>query len=100
MALEAELKQIDRKIDNLLDRVVEADSQSLVVRYENRIKELEDSRIVMEEKAAQCGRTLADFEKGFRTAPTTIPFKVLEGIRDGRSKMVGPLGLEPRTKGL
>ncbi|MCU7859274.1 MAG: recombinase, partial [Candidatus Thiodiazotropha sp. (ex Lucinoma kastoroae)] len=66
MALEAELKQIDRKIDNLLDRVVEADSQSLVVRYENRIKELEDSRIVMEEKAAQCGRTLADFEKGFR----------------------------------
>ncbi len=142
MAFEAELKQVDRKINNLLDRVVEADSQSLVVRYENRIRELEDSKIVMEEKAAQCGRIIGDFEEGFRTtfeflgnphklwaseelahkrmvlklvftqklpyhrkegfrtAPTTIPFKVLEGIRDGRSKMVGHVGFEPTTNGL
>jgi site-specific DNA recombinase len=39
-------------------------------------------------------------ELGFRTAETTLPFKVLGGLQAQDVEMVGPEGLEPPTKRL
>ena len=38
--------------------------------------------------------------EGYRTAKTTLPFKVLERFKRGRYDVVGPEGLEPSTNGL
>ena len=61
-ALQAELKTVDRSISQFLDRVVDADSPTLIRTYETRIRTLE------EEKVANCGRPLKDFDATFRTA--------------------------------
>ena len=67
-ALRAELTQIERKTDNLLDRIVDAESGSVIAAYEKRIKVLEENKIVLEERLANCGRALPDFDRSFRTA--------------------------------
>ena len=67
-AIERELKKLDRQVGQFLDRIIEADSQSVVSAYEKRIKELEDKKIVLSEKIAGCGRALPDFDETFRTA--------------------------------
>ena len=40
-----------------------------------------------------------DRKSGFRTAETTLPFKALEYISEGESKMARPRGFEPLTFG-
>ena len=41
------------QIDHLLDRIVEAKSQSVISAYESRIEKLERERILLAEKAAK-----------------------------------------------
>lgn len=47
------IKQVEKQIDELLDRVVEASSRSVVSAYESRIEKLERQKIVLAEKAAK-----------------------------------------------
>lgn len=67
-ALQAELKKIDRDIEQLMDRIVEAESPALITAYERRIGALEGKRTEMKEAVANCGRPLADYDTTFRTA--------------------------------
>lgn len=139
-ALRAKLTQIERKTENLLDRIVEAETGTVIAAYEKRIKSLEEDKIVVEERLANCGRALPDFdrsfrtafqflqnphgfwvsgqfeqqrmvlrmvftdrmpyhrEEGFRTAPITLPFRVLRVIRGGRYDLVRRTGIEPVSK--
>ena len=68
LSVENELRKIERQVGQFLDRIVEADNQSVVGAYEKRIKELEQQKIVLSEKIAKCGRALPDFDETFRTA--------------------------------
>ncbi len=141
-SLEAEVVKIERKIGQLLDRIVDAQSSSVISAYEQRIAALEENRIEVKEKIVSCGRPVRGFDEmyrtamdflaspyklwasdrledkravlkltfadrlayvrneGYRTAKTTLPFKVLEHFCGGESRLVGPVGLEPTTKGL
>ena len=49
----AQLKAAEKQIEDLLDRVVEAGSQSVIRAYEKRIDKLEREKIVLAEKAAK-----------------------------------------------
>lgn len=49
-SMAAEIIKIDKKIEQLLDRIVEADSLSIVRAYENRIKDLEAQKLEFKEK--------------------------------------------------
>ena len=51
-------------------------------------------------KLAFSERPTYDRNKGYRTAKTTLPFKLLERIGGGNGEMVGLDGLEPSTNGL
>ena len=51
-------------------------------------------RLAFSERIAYCRN------KGYRTAKTSLPFKVLAGISMGNCEMVGPAGLEPATRPL
>ena len=66
-AIEAELKKVDRSIEQYLDRVADANSQTLITAYENRIRSLEE-KALLREKAANCGQPLKDFDQTFRAA--------------------------------
>jgi site-specific DNA recombinase len=68
VSLELERAEIDRKVGQLLDRIVDTDSETVVSAYEKRVKELEDRKIVLSEKIKSCGRPLRTFDESFRTA--------------------------------
>ena len=68
LSMKAELSQIDRKLNQLLDRIVDADSETLIKAYEKRLQEFESQKLVLNEKIANCGRPLPDYDETFRTA--------------------------------
>ena len=67
-SLEAELGKIDQSVSRFLDRIVEADTPSVIKAYEDKIAALEREKIVYREKIAQCGRPARSFDANFRTA--------------------------------
>ena len=101
---------IESKIAQLTDRIIEADNRALPEFEENfrtafaflgnpykvwTSERLEDKRAVL--KLVFLERLPYDRKSGFRTAKTTLPFKALEYISGGESKMARPAGLEPAT---
>jgi site-specific DNA recombinase len=64
----AELSQIDRKIEQLLDRIVDAESATVIKAYESRVQEFEQQKLLLAEKIGQCGKPLKDYDETFRTA--------------------------------
>jgi len=68
LLLQVELRRIGKKVDQFLDRVVEADTPMLIETYENKIRELQAQKVEMNEKNRNCGRPLQSFDDSFRTA--------------------------------
>ncbi|WP_371347239.1 hypothetical protein [Ancylobacter sp. IITR112] len=67
-AIGAQLIKIDRDIEKLLDRVVDASVPSVIAAYEDRIRALEEEKIVLREKASKLGRPASSFDDTLRTA--------------------------------
>ena len=66
--LKTDLAKVERSIGQLLDRVVETDSRTIVKTYEARIASLEEEKALLAERIANCGRPLKSFDASFRTA--------------------------------
>lgn len=66
--IDQEIRQIEKKIGQFLDRILECDSPSLISAYENQVKRLEEQKITLREQTRQKGAVLPDFEETFRTA--------------------------------
>ena len=71
-SMKAELSQIERKIAQLMDRLVEADSESVIRAYEKRIGDLETDRMVIRERIDKCGTPLATYEETFEHSMTFL----------------------------
>lgn len=67
-AIRRNLIQIERKTEQFLDRIAEADNAILITAYEKKIRKLEEEKIELDEKIAKCGRPLQSFDETFRTA--------------------------------
>ena len=67
-SIESEVRKIDNQVEQLLDRIVAADSQTLIATYEKRIKALEERKALLNEKVRHCGRPLESFDMTLRTA--------------------------------
>ena len=67
-ALDAELSTIERQIEQFLDRIADTDVPSIIAAYEKRIRDLEERKIVLAERLANCGRPLRDFDESLRTS--------------------------------
>ena len=67
-AIKQQLGVIDRKVEQFLDRVVEADNSILIETYETKIRSLQEEKVYLSEKVRNCGRPLDTFENTFRTA--------------------------------
>ncbi len=141
-ALRTELTQIDKRIEDLVERIVETTSAVAIKAYERKIAQLEDDRLLAAERLQKSVKTKAtlgeiielsyqflsnpwklwvsgdlrlrkmilrlvfsealpyDREKGYRTPKTTLPFKVLEGLRKGKNEMVLRVRIELTTSPL
>jgi site-specific DNA recombinase len=67
-SIEAQLQATERQIENLLDRIVDASSPSIVSTYENRLQKLDEKKAELAEKIENCGRPAGTFEGTFRTS--------------------------------
>ena len=136
-SMREELKEVEREVEQFLDRIAAVESASLITTYENRIKTLDERKADLTERISRCGRPVQDFDgtfrtamsflanpcilwdserledrravlrlvfaeklpyvrnEGFRTAETTLPFKVLAGLNGSKDEMVPLAGLEP-----
>jgi hypothetical protein len=64
----AQLVLIERNIEQLLDRIADADVPSIVKAYEDRIRKLETEKAILNEKIARCSRPAKGFGEKLRTA--------------------------------
>lgn len=67
-ALKRQLAKAERTVEGLLERVLEAESPSVIGAYERKINELELEKAVLAEKIARVGEPVAPFERIYRTA--------------------------------
>ena len=63
-----EIRLLDGKTDTLMERLVEAESASLVAAYENQIRKLERRKLCLSEKLDEYGQPAQDFRQTYRTA--------------------------------
>lgn len=79
-ALKRQQAEVEVRVAQLVDKMVETDSPTLLAAYEDRIKKLELDKALMAEKIAECGRPLRGFEETYRTSLEFIsnPYKLWE----------------------
>lgn len=66
--IEQEITQTQRKIDQMLDRIVELENGAAISAFEARIEKLQKNKMVLEEKLEHCGRPLKPYDQMYRTA--------------------------------
>ena len=76
--LKKNILQLEKQIDQLLDRIVEASNGSVVSAYEKRIAKLEREKVLAAEKLAQSGKPRHTFEESFEHAMRFLsnPWKI------------------------
>ncbi|SFG02234.1 Recombinase zinc beta ribbon domain-containing protein [Novosphingobium sp. CF614] len=67
-AIKLQSVAVEKKIAQLLDRIVESDSSTVIGAYERKVEELERQKLVLAEKISRCGTALPDYDETFRTA--------------------------------
>jgi len=67
-ALKREITTIEGKVEQLLERVIEAEGPSLVAAYENQIRKLEERKALLSEQITARRQPRKAFEDTFRTA--------------------------------
>ncbi|RVT87177.1 recombinase family protein [Rhodobacteraceae bacterium CCMM004] len=64
----AQAQTIERQIAKLLDRIVDAGSDSVIAAYEKRIADLEQEKLVLDERASRRGKPVHAYEEMFELA--------------------------------
>ena len=79
-AMKLEIAAIEKRVTQLLDRIVESESATVVGAYERKVDELERQKLVLAEKTARCGTVVKGFDETFRTALEFVgnPYKIWE----------------------
>ncbi len=99
-SMEKEIRKLDQSIEQLMDRLVETDSQTMIKAYEKRVKQLETDKAVLIEKSTQSLRPMRSYDAALRTALDFIatPYKLWDSGRlcDRRAvlKLAFPGGLQ------
>ena len=64
----SEIKRIDKKIEELVDRIVETDNDRVAKAFEARIEKMEREKLVLEEITAKTGKPKHTYEELFELA--------------------------------
>lgn len=63
--LKKELKSLEKQIETLLDRVVDATNIRIIQSYQKRLAKLEQDKFVIDEKLQKTGKPVRDFDEMF-----------------------------------
>ena len=67
-ALTAQLGKIERQVGGLLERILDASVPSVIAAYEERVRKLEEEKLLLQERIASAGRPVSSFSDTLRTA--------------------------------
>jgi site-specific DNA recombinase len=67
-AMTKEVIEIDRKAAQVVDRIVDAESKTVIGALEKRLDELEQRKLLLAENIAKCGTPTRDYDETFRTS--------------------------------
>ena len=67
-SVKREAAKLEKQIEQLLDRIVDAASPTVVTAYEKRIAKLEKEKLLMAENLSSCGKPQRPFEEMFEHA--------------------------------
>ena len=67
-ALSAQLIKIERQVSQLLERILDASVPSVIGAYEDRIRKLEEDKLVIQERMANATHPASSFDDTLRTA--------------------------------
>ncbi len=98
--LRRQIAETEAEIDKLVDRAIEASSETLRSAYENRIHEAERRKAELTEALAKCAQPRTDFDTAFRTAMTFLanPCKIWVSGELAHKYMVLKLAFSGRLK--
>ena len=63
-----ELTEIDRKVSQVVDRIVDAESKTVIGALEKKLDEMEQRKLLLAENIAKCGTPVRDYDESFRTS--------------------------------
>lgn len=87
------LSGLSTKINTLTDRLIDTTSPTLIKNYESKLEAMETEKALIAENMRKKPDMNQNFERSFRTAKTTSPFKALADIQDGKSEMAERKGI-------
>ena len=67
-AFAGQLGKIEKQVAQLLERILDASVPSVIGAYEDRIRKLEEEKLILRERMAQTGRPVSSFDATLRTA--------------------------------
>ncbi|WP_367273869.1 recombinase family protein [Niveispirillum sp.] len=67
-ALSAQLVKIEGQVEQLLERILDARVPSVIAAYEERVRKLEEDKLLIRERMANAGRPKSSFDGTLRTA--------------------------------
>ena len=67
-----DIAQLDKQLDNLLDRIVETTSETVIAAYEKKITKLENDKLIQLERLANKAKPKHTFEEIFELAMTFL----------------------------
>jgi DNA invertase Pin-like site-specific DNA recombinase len=67
-SLESRIAQLDRKIQQVMARIIDSSAAELISLYEGEIRNLQAQKILLTEQIAKIGQPQANFDQTFRTA--------------------------------
>jgi site-specific DNA recombinase len=92
-SMKAEVSAVDRKIEKLVDTLVESEGESTLKAIERKIGKLETHRAALSEKIENCGKPLRDYDEVFEHSMNFLssPWKIWEnGWRTGEDSNSRP----------
>jgi hypothetical protein len=66
--MQRQLSQMDRKAAQIMDRLIDTNSDTLITAYEGRLHEMEGQKAFLAEKIKNCGKPIAPFDEIYLTA--------------------------------
>ncbi len=66
--LQSHIAKIDKECEQFLDRIALAQTPSVIAAYENRIRKLDEEKVITAEKIVSCGRPIQPFDTALRTS--------------------------------
>jgi DNA invertase Pin-like site-specific DNA recombinase len=67
-ALMAQLEKTEKQVGQILERILEASVPSVIAAYENRIRKLEEEKLLTKDRIAETARPASSFDVTLRTA--------------------------------